>query len=146
MRYATFYHVSLEWLRTGKGPMRRSQTPVMGYVGAGAEVYPTDPGAPLERLDTSLPADSVALVIRGDSQHPLQDGWLVIYERPDQDGVPERCLNRLCIAKVHEGPTLLKTVRRGPLPRTFNLESWNAPPREGERLDWAAPVLAIRIR
>lgn len=148
-RYARFYRVSLEWLRTGRGPMRRSQTPVLGFVGAGAEVFPVDDhakGAALDHIDTGLPEDAVALVIRGESQYPLQDGWVVIYRRADQEGVPDACLNRLCIAKVKDGPTLLKTLRRGPLPRTFNLESWNAAPREGVKLDWASPVLSIRPR
>ena len=148
-KYARVFKVNLEWLLTGRGPMRRSgQTPVLGYVGAGAEVYPVDDhaqGSSLDTVDANLPEDAVALVIRGDSQHPLQDGWIIVYAK-HQDGVPDDCLGKLCVAKVHDGPTLLKTVSRGRVARTFDLESWNAPRREGVRLDWAAPVIAIKLR
>jgi hypothetical protein len=146
-KYSRAFKVSLEWLLTGKGPMRRTGLmPVLGYVGAGAEVYPIDDhaqGAALDTVETGVPEGAVALVIRGDSQHPLQDGWLIVYRR-ENDGVADSCLGRLCVTKVHDGPTLLKTVRKGKSAKTFDLESWNAPLREGVRLDWATPVLMIR--
>lgn len=148
-RYARTFKVSPEWLLFGKGPMHRSgQTPILGYVGAGAEVYPIDDhaqGAALDTVDTAMPEDAVAVVIRGESQYPLQDGWVVVYSKR-YEGVSDDCLGRLCVAKVHDGPTLLKTVSKGRTARTFDLESWNAPRREGVRLDWAAPVLAIKLR
>lgn len=129
--------------------MKRSgETQVLGYVGAGSEVYPIDDhahGAGIDTVDLTLPEPAVALIIRGDSQYPLQDGWVVVYAK-DHDGVPESCVGRLCVAKVHEGPTLLKTIRRGRAAKTYDLESWNAPRREGVRLDWAAPVIEIRPR
>lgn len=146
-RYAKAFKVNLLWLRTGRGPIRGSaQIPILAYVGAGAEVFPIDDhaqGASLDTVDASLPDPAVALIIRGDSQHPLQDGWVIVYAR-DFDGVQDNCIGKLCVAKVHDGPTLLKTVRRGKSAKTFDLESWNAPLKEGVRLDWAAPVLMIR--
>jgi hypothetical protein len=149
LRYARFFRVNLEWLRTGRGPMSTRRTvPVLGYVGAGAEVIPIDDhaqGAGLDTVEASSSDEAVALVIRGDSQHPLQDGWLVLYSR-DADGVPDAAVGRLCVVKVHEGPTLIKTVRRGRGAKLYNLESWNAPVRENVRLDWASPVLEIRPR
>ncbi len=60
-------------------------------------------------------------------------------------GVPEACLNRLCIVKLAEdGPILVKEVRRGCRANRFVLTSWNALPIEDVRLDWAAAVLLIR--
>ena len=148
-KYARKFKVNLEWLLTGKGPMRAaSEAPILGYVGAGAEILSIDDhalGAALDTIDVSIPQDVVALVIRGDSQHPLQDGWVVLYSR-DAEGVPDVAIGRLCVVKVHDGPTLLKTVRQGRSARLYTLESWNAPTREDVRLDWASPVIEIRLR
>lgn len=148
-RYARKFKVNLEWLLTGKGPMRAAtEAPVLGYVGAGAEVLPIDDhelGAALDTIDVSVPQDVVALIIRGESQYPLKDGWVVLYSR-DYDGVPDSVVGKLCVVKVHEGPTLLKTVRRGRTQKFYTLESWNAPLREDTRLDWASPVIEIRPR
>lgn len=147
--YARRFKVDLTWLLTGRGAMEpKGKAPIVGYCGAGAEILPIDDhamGSGFDDINLALPDDSVAVVIRGDSQHPLRDGWLILYTRA-QDGVPDYCINQLCIVQVHEGPTLLKTVRRGSKPKLWNLESWNAPLRENVRLNWAAPVLAIHPR
>ena len=126
--------------------------PVVGHVGAGDEIYPFDDhalGAGLEEVDcpaTLLNREIVAVRVRGDSMLPLQDGWLLYFER-NQPGVPERCLNELCVVKIAEdGPTLVKNLRRGYRKGRFNLESWNASTREDVLLDWAARVLMIEPR
>lgn len=122
---------------------------VIGYVGAGAEVFPFDDhakGAGFDKVEAPMGLgehDIVALAVRGSSMHPIEDGWLVFYTR-DADGVPDDCLNKLCVVKVHEGPTCVKKVRRGSKKGHFTLESWNAPTQEDVRLDWAARVLDIR--
>ena len=86
----------------------------------------------------------MAVRVRGDSMHPMRDGWLLFYRR-DHAGVSEDCLNRLCVIKLaDEGPIMVKEVRRGYRPNYFILSSWNAPPLEDVRLEWAAPVLSIR--
>lgn len=150
-RYAKFFRVNLEWLVSGTGPMRSSvRIPLVGHVGAGAEVYPDDayPLGHAAEMIEAMPSgldECVAVTIRGTSMHPLGDGWIVIYSR-HQDGVPEDCINKLCVVKIHEGPTLLKTVQRGRAAKHWNLESWNAPLRENVRLDWAARVIDIRPR
>lgn len=150
-RYAAFFRVEPGWLLTGKGKSsRRDHVPVVGYVGAGAEVHPIDDhakGDGLELIDADgMPADSLAVIVRGDSMYPIEDGWIIVYRR-DRDGVPSSCINRLCIAKVaDDGPTLIKKIRRGSEKNTYTLESWNAPPRENQRLDWAAAVTLILPR
>jgi transcriptional regulator with XRE-family HTH domain len=123
---------------------------VVGYVGAGQEIFALDDhalGAGLEEVEApeGVGRDTmVAVRVRGESMHPLRNGWLLFYRR-DQHGVPEICLNRLCIVKVaDEGPILVKELRRGYRDGHFVLSSWNAPPLEDVRLDWAAPVLSIR--
>jgi len=79
------------------------------------------------------------------AQNPLQEGWLIFYG-PEHQGVAEECLGKLCVVQVKDGPTLLKTLKRGSRKGLFRLESWNAPPREDVRLAWAARVIDIRPR
>ncbi len=129
---------------------RPSIVSVVGYVGAGQEIFALDDhalGASLEEVEApeGVGRDTmVAVRVRGESMHPLRNGWLLFYRR-DQHGVPEVCLNRLCIVKVaDDGPILVKELRRGYRAGHFVLSSWNAPPLEDVRLDWAAPVLSIR--
>jgi transcriptional regulator with XRE-family HTH domain len=142
--------------RYGRLPETGSQAPppnlvvVVGYVGAGQEVFAHDDhalGAGLEEVEApeGVGRDTmVAVRVRGESMHPLRDGWLLFYRR-DQHGVPEACLNRLCIVKLaDDGPVMVKELRRGYREGHFVLSSWNAPPLEDVRLDWAAPVLSIR--
>ena len=142
--------------RYGRLPETDSAAPprdvvsVVGYVGAGQEIFALDDhalGAGLEEVEApeGVGRDTmVAVRVRGESMHPLRDGWLLFYRR-DQHGVPEACLNRLCIVKVaNDGPVLVKELRRGYRDGHFVLSSWNAPPLEDMRLDWAAPVLSIR--
>ena len=123
---------------------------VVGYVGAGQEIFAHDDhalGAGLEEVEApeGVGRDTmVAVRVRGESMHPLRNGWLLFYRR-DQHGVPEACMNRLCIVKLaDDGPVLVKELRRGYRDGHFVLSSWNAPPIEDVRLDWAAPVLSIR--
>ncbi|MEE9210374.1 MAG: helix-turn-helix domain-containing protein [Kiloniellales bacterium] len=142
--------------RYGRLPETDSGSPppdlvsVVGYVGAGQEIFALDDhalGAGLEAVEApeGVGRDTmVAVRVRGDSMHPLRDGWLLFYRR-DQHGVPEACLNRLCIVKLaDDGPILVKELHRGYRDGHFVLSSWNAPPLEDVRVDWAAPVLSIR--
>tara|TARA_R110002074_G_scaffold253081_4_gene425102 strand:+ start:5112 stop:5729 length:618 start_codon:yes stop_codon:yes gene_type:complete len=150
-RYANFFRVDLTWLLTGKGRLeRKGLIPVLGYVGAGAEIYPVDDHAQGGSLDTIeatvYPEDAVAVRIRGDSMYPFEEGWTLIY-RKDRDGVPSACINQLCVCKVaHDGPMFIKRLRKGTRAKHYNLESWNAAPREDVELEWASPVLAILPR
>jgi repressor LexA len=128
----------------------RRLVPVVGYVGAGQKVFAQDDhalGGGLEEVEGPEGVGQgsvVAVRIRGDSMHPMRDGWLLFYRR-DQDGVPDDCLNRLCIVKLaNDGPLLVKELHRGYQPNSFMLASWSAPPMEDVSLEWAAPVLSIR--
>jgi len=124
--------------------------PVVGYVGAGQKVFAHDDhalGGGLEEVEGPEGVGQgtvVAVRIRGDSMHPMRDGWLLFYRR-DQEGVPEDCLNRLCIVKIaDDGPLLVKELHRGYQPNRYLLASWNAPPMEDVSIEWAAAVLSIR--
>ncbi len=135
---------------TGSKAQEPRWVSVVGYVGAGQEIFAVDDhalGAGLEEVEAPEGVGKdpmVAVRVRGESMHPLRDGWLLFYRR-DQHGVPEACLNRLCIVKLaSDGPVLVKELHRGYRDGHFVLSSWNAPPIEDVRLDWAAVVLSIR--
>jgi len=132
----------------GEAPHRAA--PVVGYVGAGQQVFPVDDhalGAGMDEVEAPAETGSrpvVAVRVRGDSMHPMKDGWLLFYSR-EQDGVAEDCVGRLCVVQVAEdGPLLVKELRRGYAPGTWTLLSWSAAPIEDARVAWAAPVLSIR--
>ncbi len=138
--------VSLDWLAGGKGKFRRAESLLVGKVGAGAEITRFDEGTVLAGIEQppGIDAPNVA-EISGTSQYPLQEGWLIFYG-PEHQGIPEDCIGKLCVVQVKDGPTLLKTLKRGSRKGLFRLESWNAPPRDDVRLVWAARVMDIRPR
>lgn len=149
IRYAKFFRVSLEWLLTGKGearPNKGREAVLVGKVGAGAEVIRFEEGTVLAGIEMPAGVDAPNVAeISGESQYPLQEGWLIFYG-PEHQGVAEELIGKLCVVEVKDGPTLLKTLKRGSRKGLFRLESWNAPPREDLKLVWAARVVDIRPR
>jgi transcriptional regulator with XRE-family HTH domain len=129
----------------------RTSVPLVGFVGAGAEIYPFDDaplGGGFEMVDA--PPDEartvVAVEVRGESMFPAyREGDLIYYAR-EQDFVVDACLGAECVVKLGDGPTLVKTVMRGAEPGRWTLLSYNAPPIENAHIDWAAPVLWVDKR
>lgn len=115
-------------------------------LGAGKIIDRFDEGTVLAGVEPPPGVDAPNVAeISGDSQYPLQEGWLIFYG-PEHQGVGEDCMGKLCVVQVKDGPTLLKTLKRGSRKGLFRLESWNAPPREDIKLAWAARVIDIRPR
>ncbi len=143
------FRVNLEWLLTGRGEMRGKtasgqSVPVIGIVGLGENIDWHGDDSMLDEVivDFPLSKDCFALECRGDSMLPrLRHGDLVIacHNTP----APERLYGEEAVVKVENGPYLLKILRRGYEPGTFNLESHNAPPRENQTLEWIAILRAI---
>jgi transcriptional regulator with XRE-family HTH domain len=128
-------------------PDRR--VPVVGYVGAGTEVFPFDDfpaGSGLRRVrcpDGLDPLRTVAVQVRGDSMFPLSEGSILFY-RKVAEGVPFEAVGQMCIVKLAgDGPMLVKHLRRGYTRGRYNLLSNNAAPREDAEIEWAAPVLVV---
>lgn len=143
-RYAKAYRVSKGWLLTGEGdPRQKNIAQVVGYIGAGAQVFPIDSDGDdgmLDEveLDFPMPEGTVAAIVRGDSMLPVfEEGDLIGYFRDASD--PHAVLGRQCVVKVVDGPIYLKTVKRGSTPGLFTLSSFNARDIEDVGLEWAAP-------
>lgn len=123
---------------------------VVGYVGAGARVFPIDDhaqGNGFELVDapTGISDPSIcALYVRGDSQEPqLEDGWIIFY-RKRAEGVPADCIGRLCVSELPTGEVMVKKVRQGSKPGLYHLISKNADPLLDTKLVWASRVIDIR--
>lgn len=122
--------------------------PVVGYVGAGAAVYPMDDYAHGVGLDfverpPFVEGKAVAVEVRGDSLFPVaENGWRLVYAG-DQTLIEEDVLNRLCVVQLEDGRILVKRIQRGTLPQHYHLASTNAPLIEDVRVLWAARVKAI---
>lgn len=123
---------------------------VVGYVGAGAQVFPFDDhmkGAGLDEVDCPPgcdPSTTVALRVTGDSMQPfMPEGTIVYYTRRHEGGCSDY-LNSLCVVQVHEGATLLKILKKGYSAGRFNLMSYNADMIEDVLLDWCAKIIFIK--
>lgn len=124
-----------------------STVAVVGYVGAGAEVRPIDSfgdGGDMDRVNRPdwLEGEAVALVVRGDSMHPIKNGWTLFYTR-NGEGVDEDMIGQLCVCETALGEMYVKEIHRGSENGLFNLVSWNAPILENQSIKWAAKVSGI---
>lgn len=151
-RLAKAYKVSLDWLLTGEGSLSDSAPPsnevaVMGRIGAGQEISPEEEQIPPEGLyeievPFPVPADAVAFEVSGESMWPrYDDGDVVICWRTEVN--PEELVGWEAAVRTADGRRLLKRVVRGSEPQTYDLESHNAPPIRGVRLEWIAGVHGV---
>lgn len=122
--------------------------PVVGYVGAGAQVLPYDDYARGQGMDyverpSGVTGDVVAVEVQGDSLFPTaENGWRLIYAG-EQTVLEDEVLNRLCVVSLADGRILVKRVTRGSQPQRYHLVSTNAPMIEDAEIVWAARVKAI---
>lgn len=135
-------HLGIDADKLMFGP-RKAQA--VGYIGAGAEVYPIDDhelGAGLDEVDIppGVPDDAVLVIVRGDSMYPRYfDNEYLFYMRDSRP--PGDFVGRECVVKLEDGRIFVKVLRRGDN-GFFNLESWNGPMIENKAVEWASPVLA----
>jgi transcriptional regulator with XRE-family HTH domain len=122
--------------------------PVVGYVGAGASVYPIDDEHENNGFETIerppfITGQAIAVEVRGDSLVPVaEDGWKLIYTG-EQSVLEEEVLNKLCVVALTDGRVLVKRIVRGSKPQRYHLLSTNAPMIEDAEVLWASRVRAI---
>ncbi len=121
--------------------------PVVGHVGAGAEIYPPDEDQELDRVPAPWreARQLAAVVVRGSSMEPeFWDGDLIFYEPPNGMVDPEALVGHTVVVRTEDGRTFVKRLLRGSKPGLWTLESHAAPPMKDVRLVWVAPIRYIK--
>jgi transcriptional regulator with XRE-family HTH domain len=128
----------------------RRSIPVVGYVGAGAEVLAIDDhekGGGLDEIDPpfqGLSPSTVAVRVRGNSMSPtFRDGEILLYDRQD-NGDLTHLIGKDCVVSLADGRKFVKQIRRTPLGEWF-LYSVNSDsdPIFGAIIEWAARVKIV---
>lgn len=121
--------------------------PVVGYVGAGQEIYAIDDHAKGDGIDEvecpwdELGHNTVAVRVRGDSMVPAYfNNDLIFYERQETDFT--HLLGKECVIALVDGRKFIKQLRRTATGQWY-LHSHNAEPILGVEIEWAGRVRLI---
>ena len=119
--------------------------PIMGRVGAGAVIEPDYEQVPPEGLgDIALPfpimEETIAFEIVGDSMLPKYESGddIVVYK--DQRHPLSSFYGEEAVVRLKTGERYLKTIERGKSPSVVNLNSFNAKPIVGVKLEWVGEI------
>ncbi|WP_395664575.1 helix-turn-helix transcriptional regulator [Methylocella sp.] len=136
------------WLVGGAGdPAPQNRVRVVGKIGAGAEILPEFEQTPEDGLceievPFPIPADAVAFLIEGDSMWPRYDSGDVVICRSEPSGA-EEVIGAEAAVRTSDGRRFLKRLQRSARSGAFDLESHNAPPIRGVRIEWAAAIQGV---
>lgn len=123
--------------------------PLMGYIGAGAEIEPEFEQVPPDGLEQiqvpfPLPAEMIAFEVRGESMLPVyKDGWTIIVYKEQRRPI-EAFYGEEAAVRTSDGHRFLKTIRRGA--PGVSLHSFNAEPIENVHLEWVGEIFSILPR
>ncbi|GAB5505817.1 MAG: hypothetical protein Rhirs2KO_09800 [Rhizobiaceae bacterium] len=142
--YARAFRVSEAWLLTGEGESAGREVPLMGYVGAGAEVEPDFEQVPECGLDQimvpfPLPDDMIAFQVKGDSMLPMFDDGMVIIVFREQRRAIESFFGERAVVRTADGRRYIKTIIKGEDGRA-SLLSWNAQPIQNVDIAWIGEI------
>lgn len=127
--------------------LTRPSVPVIGYVGAGAEIFPIDDHSQGAGFD-EIPAPpgvfrAIALVIKGDSMWPrYQEGDVVVIDKEQYSF--DSLIGKTCYILLEDGRSFLKILQSSKTKGFWDLISHNAPPIEGVLIDRAYPVSWVK--
>lgn len=126
----------------------QSSIPVVGLVGAGGAISTEHENHSEPLFEVDLPfsvGDAVGYLVRGDSMWPRYDDGDVIVVSAAHD-MPDQHLGLEVVVKVGDpdgpGDRFFKRLIRGADSKTFDLESYNAPPMRGLHIGWVSTLIA----
>ncbi|WP_194287567.1 XRE family transcriptional regulator [Agrobacterium sp. ICMP 6402] len=128
--------------------MDDNTVPLMGYIGAGAEIMPEMEQVPPEGLDQihvpfPLPDEMIALEVRGDSMLPVYKDGHVIIVYAEQKKPMSSFYGEDAAVRTTDGRRFLKTIVKG---SPITLMSFNAAPIENVGLEWVGEIFAVLPR
>ena len=148
MALAPVLKTTAAWLLEGVGePTPGNIVQVVGRIGAGAEILPEFEQIPPEGLyeiEVPFPIanDAIAFQVEGDSMWPRYDpGDVIICWR--QGTNVDEVVGWEAAVRTTDGKRYLKRIQRGGSTGTFDLESHNAAPIRGVRIEWAAEIKGV---
>ncbi len=124
------------------------EVPVMGYIGAGAEIMPDFEQVPPEGIDQvhvpfPIPGEMIAFQVRGDSMLPVyKDGHVVIVYKEQKKPVAS-FFGEDAAVRTSDGRRFLKTIMKG---SPITLMSFNAAPIENVGIEWVGEIFAVMPR
>ncbi len=129
--------------------------PMMGTLGADHRVVPAkgvrehgkalEPGEFVEAPPEEGHRELQAIRVKGDAMLPfIQDGALVYYNGI-VEGDCDKYLNELCVVKIKNGATLIRTLKPGSFYGRYTLMSYNAKMLQDVELEWCARVSFIKL-
>jgi len=143
---------SPQWLLHGgehSGNVGGRTVPLVGHVGAGAEILIIDDhakGAGLEEVAAppGAPRSTIAVRVRGESQlGRFDDGDIIFYS---EHLPPDDLVNRReCVVKLADGRLFVKRLVRGSGQGLYTLLSSNAAPIDDVAVEWAAKIDAVSL-
>ncbi|MEJ0095731.1 MAG: S24 family peptidase [Methylocella sp.] len=136
------------WLLEGVGEaMPGNRIRVVGRIGAGAEILPEFEQIPADgiyEIEVPFPiaSDAIAFQVEGDSMWPRYDpGDVIICWREGANA--DEVVGWEAAVRTADGKRYLKRIQRGSLAGTFDLESHNAAPIRGVKIEWAAQIQGV---
>lgn len=130
-----------------RDPVPANQAPLMGRVGAGAEIDVEFEQAPPEGYDIvelpfAFPDSVIAFEVEGDSMFPVYEPGEIIVCLRDQVRATEHYLGERVVVRTSTGQRFLKRLARGFRKGRYNLESWNARTIEDVVVEWVGEIIA----
>lgn len=127
-----------------------TEIPVVGFLGAGAEIEPEFEQVPPEGLyqvsiPFPVPDEMMAFEVRGDSMLPVYKNGHIIVVFKEQQRPLHAFYGEDAAVKTSDGRRFIKTIQRG-VDGGVNLFSFNAPLIENVRLEWIGEIFAVLPR